>query len=198
MITYTKKDKRHQKRIVSDAIAVGYRQAITEVSKKYYLSQLKVGEFADSTVQNMFIKTKENLCKAKDKHYAYFVTVCPPDDVPLEKLKERIAKCLTKQWVEHCYYVYEQRGTEPGQYKGIHSHLLIKRGNKKPSHGVRELQNTFKPWIIDIKGIPYAWYQDKLDYINGPKTGDGKAEKQKNDVCFRKYYKLQDLYEYTT
>ncbi len=134
---------------------------------------------------------KENH-KGEDPKYALFITINPKvnDLSGYEQLDKQVQKCISKYWVSDYAYCYEQRSTDSSAIHGLHSHILLTRGSHKPSHCEREIISTFKGLCgnskhINIQYKRKEWVKDKLEYMLGMKTGDGKDEKVEIDEVMR-------------
>ena len=193
---------------MQDAIERGKINAIERIGNDIVKSQLELGEFPNKRVQAKYDYAEELKKRVKQKkfeetsYYFFWVTVCPPDSVPLSSLMKCVDKLLKKKWLTEAYYAYEQRGSNMKDMgKGTHVHLLIKRPpSKKPSHAEREIRSTFSSitQIVDHKNMIKKFWDDKFNYITGIKTGEGKSEKQVIDVPFRIANNLQSYYSYNS
>lgn len=137
-----------------------------------------------------------------------WLTVSPPP-CTTEQFLSYVAIFLKRKWVATFAYIYtiEQRKT-PAYYlaeplnhndNGKHIHIALKNDYKK-SYVLRELASNFKcsKNHVDYKRLPIAYFDDKVKYMTGLKTGPGKEEKQKGDVIFRKIYNLANIYTNAT
>lgn len=138
--------------------------------------------------------------KAKDPKYAIFITVNPKvnDLSGYQDLDKKVRKCLSKYWITDYAYCYEQRSDNADSIHGLHAHILITRGAHKPSHCEREIINTFISLCGNAKhvNIQYKrkeWIKDKLEYMKGNKTGDGKDIKVSVDKIMREQLKVEPL-----
>lgn len=130
--------------------------------------------------------------KSLDPKYALFITINPKENglSGYKELDKKVQKCITKYWVSDYAYCYEQRSTDPEAITGLHTHILLTRGSHKPSHCEREIISTFKGLCGNLKhiNIQYKrkeWVKDKLEYMLGMKTGEGKDEKVEIDEVMR-------------
>jgi len=149
--------------------------------------------------ENLQEKIKEKK-KENDPKFGCFITVNPSENTlaGFEKLKEKVDKCLSKVWVTDYAYCYEQRSTNPENIFGLHVHILLKRGIR-PKHTEREVQNTFKSICgnlrhVDIQYKRKEWFNDKIEYMRGKKTGEGKLEKVEVDRVMRDYLGIDEIY----
>lgn len=139
--------------------------------------------------------------KENDPKYGVFITVNPKMNTleGFKELDEKVRKCISKVWVTDYCYCYEQRSADKNDIKGLHTHILLKRGIK-PSHTEREIRSCFKTLVgipskhIDIQYKRKDWFKDKIDYMKGNKTGEGKIEKTIVDTHMRQLLEIEDLY----
>ena len=110
-----------------------------------------------------------------------------------------VKKCLSKYWITDYAYCYEQRSDNADDIHGLHAHILLTR-NLKPSHCKREIQSTFKSIVgipdkhINIQFKKKEWIPDKINYMLGNKTGEGKEPKTEVDKLMRKTLGIEDIY----
>lgn len=139
--------------------------------------------------------------KQLDPKFAGFITINPKTNDPtiIEELLKLCEKATTKYWCKQFAYVIEQRSSDPANISGVHAHLLIKR-DIKPSHFEREIRSTFKKLVeiptkhIHISWKKKEWINDKLEYMKGKKTGEGKDLKIPVDNIMRERYNIQKMY----
>jgi len=150
------------------------------------------------------LKEKKQELISKEHNNGYcFITINPPDDVSLKVFKTAVEKLVGRNiYLEHIY-VYEQRGTSSEDMgKGRHCHMLCKRNLMyKPSKVAELTKNTLKnivdvknPALLNIQHIGEDFAKDKIDYITGAKTGEGKDQKQEMDVPWRLSEGLEPYY----
>lgn len=149
------------------------------------------------------LKSKMSNMPTNDKPY-YFLSVNPPDTIPLAVFLKAIQKAMSKNWLTYYEYVIEQRGETEDNIHGIHTHIIFNKG-KKHSDVVREMQNPFKK-ILDFSS-PYIrnWFKlDNIDeaemvrktgYILDRKADPAKWAKQDIDIIMRQKYGLQKSYK---
>lgn len=184
--------------------------ALDRAKKNFYLKketlkiQLRMNpdipECDYNEMQELQQKQRE-LKKELDPKYAGFITVNPKGNTleNFDQLKKQVEKCISKYWVNEYCYCYEQRSDSEEDIKGIHCHILLKR-NIKPSHFEREIRNTFKNLVqipskhIDIQYKKKEWLKDKVEYMKGNKTGEGKDLKVKVDKIMRSKLGIEELY----
>lgn len=141
----------------------------------------------------------------KDQPYIW-LCVNPSSTLKLEEFKQMVNKMVTKVWLKEYVYVYEQRGMTIDELgKGFHLHAIIRRpDDKKPSHCIRELSNTFKKacdtsnyHFFQVKFIDEAEKDRKLEYILGTKEfteQDRKDLKQNMDKVWRSRFNIQPYF----
>ncbi len=185
-------------------------KAKTQAMSEYYLKierkKLLLGlnndipEIDIKEMKDLEEKLKENQ-KMKDPKYAAFVTVNPKVNglEGFEELSKKVEKCLSKYWVTDYCYCYEQRSANEEDIHGLHCHILLVRGIK-PSHMEREIRSTFKSIVgipdkhINIQYKRKEWLKDKVEYMEGKKTGDGKEPKTKIDLKMRELLEIENMY----
>lgn len=131
-----------------------------------------------------------------------YVTVTPEHSTTLEQFKTTVEKWRSNRYIESVTYAYEQSGNDEstmGNHKHIHA---IVKTNETPAKFEKNIRSNFKEICknknsIDVKKLLYQQFvNDKLEYIKGNKTGEGKDEKCEMDKPWRQQNNLQDLYEY--
>ncbi len=141
---------------------------------------------------------KRILCGDSTKRSDSFMMITiNPKPCTLIELQDPLKRMLKKKWIAESTYLYviEQR-KPPEFYKtindspdnGKHVHMIIKV-KKRKSQVIREIANTFKKVCnvasIDVRTHNGEFWTDKMEYLTGVKTGEGKDIKQKGDVTFR-------------
>ena len=191
-------------------------QAETQFYKNKYLKQLNMKyelELLGEEMKKMKhdnIKLTQQLKEqtAKEHNNGYlFITINPKiktithDNIKI--FEKSIVKFINRNFIEEAWAVIEQRGTteqEAGQ--GYHAHIELRRNlNYRPSDIIKGAKNTFKkycdinnPSLLNCQIHGEDFHKDKLEYIEGVKTGEGKDKKQEIDITFRKKYNLQVVY----
>ncbi len=176
------------------------------LNMKYELELL--GEpLAQLKAENDELKMKLKEKIAKDNHNQFvFITINPKPDVKFETFRDTCIKYCQRKMFSETWLVFEQRGsTEEEMGKGFHAHVeAIRNLEYKPSQIVRNTENTFKN-IVDMKVKKHTltiqhhgedFHKDKLEYIEGVKTGEGKDEKQIMDIKFREKNNLNVCYKH--
>jgi len=125
-----------------------------------------------------------------------WVTINPKSDITLEVFKRKMEKLAHRKIFTEAKYVFEQRGTDEQTLgNGMHCHLLARRNLSYKPFKVKEcIQNTCKGIVgnvkssnlVNVQNIGEEFAKDKLEYILGTKTGEGKDQKQKMDPIWRK------------
>jgi len=185
------------------------REAEKLALKEYYLQlermKIKAGKNLKifSTDLTEMESYKESLKETKlqnDPKYALFITINPEcnDISGYTELNKRVEKCVAKYWITDYAYCYEQRSTDATLINGLHCHILLTRGSHKPSHCEREIRSTFSSLCgnskhINIQYKKKEWINDKLNYMLGDKTGDGKEEKTLIDTEMRKTLGIEKI-----
>lgn len=159
-------------------------------------------------LENQDLKQRIREKKAAEAQSNYvFITVNPKKDVDFEKFRELCEKFAQRKMFKKSWLVFEQRGkTEEELGKGFHAHIeCVRNVDYKPSQVIRNTRNTFKnvcnlqiEETLKIQHHGEDFHKDKMEYIDGVKTGEGKEEKQIMDVIFRKNKNLQVIYNYAT
>ncbi len=184
-------------------VALKYKQ---NLSMKYDL-ELLGEDLANLKQENLELRELQKEQTAKENHNQYcFITINPKPNVKLEHFRDTCIKFSQRKMFSKTWLVFEQRGnTEEELGKGFHAHVECRRNlDYKPSQISRNTENTFKN-MVDIKVIKNVltiqhhgedFHKDKLEYIEGVKTGEGKDEKQIMDVKFREKNNLNVCYKY--
>lgn len=169
----------------------------------YRLKSLQQPNNIIKEIQDVRLSLGEKL--EKNNPYIW-LCVNPGPTVTFNDFKLLVNKMITKVWIKSYVYVYEQRGINEMEVgKGFHLHAIIKRpDDKKPSHCVRELSNTFKKCcdtsnfhFFQTKFIDEDEYRRKLEYILGTKESTSENQKdlkQAMDKVFRGKYLLKPFY----
>lgn len=121
-----------------------------------------------------------------------WVTVNVKPEVPYAQLSKSVDKLVTKKWITSYAYAYEFRKADQ-QNCGLHVHIALPRGTKRPSEADREIRNTFKHLVgdsarhIDVKIYDLKLLNDKIDYLNGIKDDPQKEE----SIAFTKQKRIE-------
>lgn len=172
---------------------------------KYYEDILDSGELDDYLPIMKEIRKKEEKDDEVKKSSYMLITFAPQElkMKPLEliKLMERIVKF---SFIKGYVYVLEQRysGEPTEKYKelgsGIHSHLLINKGDYRFSHVKRDISRVFKNVncnidYLNVKETPVS-LQNTLNYLLGDKKDEFKQVKQVQDRIWREKEGIKDYY----
>lgn len=121
-----------------------------------------------------------------------------------EKFREKCLAFLKRKCFKRALCVFEQRGScEMSRGNGIHVHYILERNlDVTCSHIRRYSKNSFKRFcdtnnsnFFHFKPFSTKYLKDKIDYLRpGSKTGDGKAQKQQQDILWRQDKNLEDFY----
>lgn len=185
----------------SDAYAQAKAQARKTIMAK--LAKIEMEESMPDFYKNKLKKAEEKIKEAKedgDSKYFAFVTVNPEHNKceDYEALNTLVEKCVSKYWVTQYAYCYEQRSDNANDIFGLHSHIILIRAGKRPSELEREVRSTFSKCVgipklhINIQWKRKSWLKDKVDYMKGLKTGDGKDTKVDIDKVMRKQLDIPD------
>ncbi len=194
---FTEVEERVKKKIYNNCLRKVYSKYCMENIKE----KLRNNEFSGTDLQKVYDEAQA-LRSEDSKDQYYFITICPYEDLELDKFLKVMEKVLKKKWFQRYIYVYEQRQHEIGkQYFGIHTHIIVQRtGTTNKSEAIREIYNTCKnicgsKQSIDVKLLKTQHDLDvKLNYILGKKACPEKQKKQVIDVHFRQDYNLQKFY----
>lgn len=159
-------------------------------------------------IQKEIQELRNSLGEKVDTLSKPYIWLCvnPSQTLTLCEFKKMIDKMVTKKWLTSYVYVLEQRGmTEEELGKGFHLHAIIKKpDDKKPSHCIRELSNTFKKacdvsnfHFFQTKFIDEAEKERKLEYILGQKeyTDENRKDlKQIMDKVWRQKFNIQPYF----
>lgn len=172
--------------------------------------QRKLKALEDAEYRVMVSKYVKELRKVGPKDRFWFITINPQKGIDLDIFLKAVNKCISKKWITKYAYTIEQSETKQFYEDRIavgssdvrfHLHLII-LDKYKPSHVQREIRNTFKSFVgnadqnslINIQQKPAEYLQDKIDYIKGKKTGEGKSDKVIGDNIFRTLFGLKPYY----
>lgn len=158
------------------------------------------------------LRDKLKVKTARDHNNGYlFITVNPKllrttGNLLKENVKnfeKAILKFINRNFIEEAWAVIEQRGTtEEDAGQGYHAHIELRRNlNYRPSDIIKGAKNSFKKYcdvnstnLLNCQIHGEDFHKDKMEYIDGVKTGEGKDLKQIIDKTFRKINNLQIVY----
>lgn len=170
---------------------------------KYYESLLDSRELDEVLPIMKKIHEKEDVEDEVKKSDYLFITICPKElkfnSLEFLKYMERIVKF---KWVKKYIYVLEQRfNGEPDEKNkalgyGIHTHILIYKGDYKFSHSKRDIQRVFinVNCNIDYKNIKVSDVMKVQGYMIGVKKDEFKQVKQEQDKIWREMEGIKEYY----
>jgi len=137
-----------------------------------------------------------------------FITINPDvKKINLETFRKKVDKLVNRNIFKAVKFVYEQRGQTPeDRGKGFHCHIIARRNldykpNKVSSlikNSCKGLCNVDNEALLNIRWLHMDYVDDKIDYIEGTKTDEGKDVKQEQDVIFRKEQNIDKVYNLGT
>lgn len=137
--------------------------------------------------------------KSKEMKDYIFLTINPPNQLPYKKLIQAVEDFTSLVVVKWAHYVFEQRGTEEGEYRGFHTHILFQR-DRRPSEVEKAIYRIFMPLVPDRQKIKW-WSQDKIEeirnaygYITGHKKSEDKQDATSNNINMRRDFGLDQIY----
>ncbi len=154
-----------------------------------------------------FTAFKENKADARGNLWAW-LTVSPDTSAPgwdLFKFKDAALSFLNRTCHTKGILVFEQRSPDVvSAGAGAHIHCVLRRDlDYSPRKYKSVCASSFKKYCDTSKqGAFFFQYKksdiirDKITYILGVKTGDGKEPKQVVDRVWRKYMNLDPVYCY--
>ncbi len=150
-------------------------------------------------------RLREKTADAHNNRY-FFITINPPPTIELSVLMKKVEKycdrviCVQSQWV------FEQRAVSADLAgTGLHCHMLVERNlNYKPCKFKDYTRNAFKCLfthnnhlsnsLLNIRPCSKDFLKDKMEYLMGEKTGEGKKEKQDIDIIWREKNNIKPFY----
>lgn len=188
-----------------DALADWKKQKLKSVFNKSYKAE-KLGETwkrIKDHEEKLNCTIREQAAQKHNNLYLW-LTVNPKSDIKFDDFKCRVEKAVNRAMFSDYLYVFEQRGTEDqcNLGDGFHAHMLLKRNlDYKPCKVITNIKNTFKDMTMVDNSEIFAWWwcsdqykKDKVEYITGLKTAEGKDEKQIGDKLWRKYNDLETFF----
>lgn len=181
--------------------------------KNKYLKILNMKyQLKDLGTQMSLMKDKEEELKKQIKEQTarehnnshLFITINPKPSTKLDNFIKKVVKFINRNFCDYASAVIEQRGVSEDELgKGFHAHIAMKRNvNYRPSDIIKGAKNTFKdccdvkkPELLNVKIHGEDFHKDKMEYINGVKTGLGKDKKQEMDIIFRKKNNIEIVYK---
>lgn len=170
---------------------------IENIYKAVYMDRYLNGEQEfeyDDDVRKKFIEIQKSKAAEKEKKKKgelVLVTINPPQDCLFVKFQECVKDVVNKKWVERYMYNFETRGFLDHnaseiheRYKGVHVHILLYRGDKRPSELEREIKSTISkhnlfekdsslnnPQWVNFKYVPIVDLANMYQYVRGMKKG---------------------------
>lgn len=131
-----------------------------------------------------------------------FMTFAPASTYSCWDIMKKINDIVKWKWVKKYLYVVEQRfdGIPNEKYKevgqGHHIHMIVDKGDYKPSHIKREIKKRFEAIVcnIDYKFIKDCDLLKTQNYMLGDKKDDYKKLRQVQDKIFREKEGLAEYY----
>lgn len=177
-----------------------YDQAKAQARKTLMmkLAKIEMEEAMPQYLKDKLLAAESKVKESKDDRdskYFAFITINPEHNKceDYQALNTLMVKCVAKYWVTEYAYCYEQRSDSADNIFGLHSHMILIRAGKRPSELEREVRSTFSKCVgipalhINIQWKKKSWLQDKVDYMKGLKTGEGKDTKVEIDKVMRKH-----------
>ena len=145
----------------------------------------------------------------KEKRGFLFITISPTEASFGEEFIREIRSIFSWSWVNEMYYVLEQRGdTEGDMGRGAHTHILIPDWDNEASKAEEQITKKFRKYVgetlygkklrevLNIQTKKFEWLGDKMEYIKGEKTDEGKPQKQTIDKLWRKKNNYEAIYHF--
>lgn len=189
-------------RIDKELRAKAFKEVLMNKYKSYYSKLLdEEDEEVLPIIKQMNIERREKEESLFKTNYA-FITINPKPDVPLTEFRKAVDKASKKTFIKKSLYVIEQRGENLDELgKGFHTHMLIDKGDYRPSHMMREFERTFKnlcdtsnPSCFNIRPCKENDLRKRQKYMLGSKKDPSKHLKQKFDKVFREKFVIRDYY----
>lgn len=127
-----------------------------------------------------------------------FITINPDyKTIDESKFIDKVRQFSERKWIEAYEYAFEWRKDN----RGLHVHIIIRRGNKRPSEIIRECKNTFRKFCGNDRHIFVKMIKEKdVEKVSNYITKNCKVNltdddiKVNNDVKQRKVVGVHDLY----
>jgi len=126
----------------------------------------------------------------------------------VKELTKQVDKCVKRKIVQAAEWAYEQRSADIATAHGTHVHMIIQRPkDMRDLYFKDQIRETFKHLVGNPKDSHHInfspiwkdeYVKDKRSYLQGEKTGEGKADKQDVDKLWRIDNNLKDYYETNT
>lgn len=135
-----------------------------------------------------------------------YIALCvsPKSSNKFYKFKEKCMSFLKRACFARTLCVFEQRGSnEATRGHGMHVHFILERNLDIPISHIRRYSKSSFRNTCDVENSNFfhfkpfctKYLEDRINYlrING-KTGEGKQDKQKQDIIWRKEKNLRHFY----
>jgi len=169
--------------------------------KQHYNNLIDSGD-ADK-IEPIFKELREKN-EEKFKSNLYFITInpYPKKHLSLEQFKKLLERVMKKTWIKRYCLVIEQRGENEDELgKGVHTHMLIDKGDFRHSHLLRDFKTIFEnvtdtsnPCCYNIKPCKEEDICKRQKYMLGRKASPDKWIKQEMDKVFREKYNIPAYY----
>jgi len=176
-----------------------FSECILNKYRAHYNKLIDEGN-ADECMPLMKVINQEKAKADESKSDFCFITVNPAPGVPLSDFRKAVEKSVKKTFIKKSLYVLEQRGETMEELgKGFHTHILIDKGDFRPSHLRREFARTFSK-VCDTSNphcfnVNYCKIEDlpkRQKYMLGVKSDPKKHQKQRIDRPFRRKFAIKD------
>ncbi len=184
-----------------------YEECDRTILKKLYTQIIKIeyslGLNSRYTLLEDYYQTLKVMKSKRKGNLWLYLTINPRRDVSYFDFGPAVFRFVKRKMFTQFFFSFEQRSsTEQNMGEGFHIHLLLKRNIKVPPNKViRNSKNSFKGFtnvnnsqIFFYRWCPQEYLIDKVAYIKGNKTGEGKDLKHEIDIEWRKIMKLDPFY----
>ena len=161
------------------------------------------------TTQNYMEAEKIRQKNLKEKRGFLFITISPEDGKFTQEFIEDVKSIFSWSWINEMWFVFEQRGDcESNMGRGAHAHILISDWDNEKSKAEKQITEKFRKYVgaklygkklkevLNVLDKKMEWMPDKMEYILGTKTDEGKPEKQAMDKLWRKKNSYENYYHY--
>lgn len=135
----------------------------------------------------------------KKKRDYWFVTISPPEHIPVEKIKQTMERIQKWSCWQEFIGVIEQRSVDEKNIYGIHIHFLGLKSNQYADSNVKQRIDNYKKKYNTLPvRVDETFAPDKQDYFfeKYGKTAGGqlKSDVMKIDIIFRKNENIPRYY----
>jgi len=198
-------------RKIIDKVMMKERERVWKETPSEILDNEEFNEISHRQIKEEIEKENELKNSFPVKKYRLILLTINPQindwDEDIKGFQEIIKSYVDKEWIINAIYVIEQRGVK-GDFKGVHSHIIIYREDKEESFERRKFEMKThryldkKIWGEDIpnnKQMNFRYVKEEqkekvMKYILGMKKGKEKIEKVNNDKLMRKEKKIERYY----